>query len=111
MRHVSPRAKKIVRLAVALTWALASLVLFARDCIHHQADKWVPILVVSVGMAVVLVVVPKLNAHIKEKRRAVMETKPCPTCGYSLIGDTTGVCPECGKRFIWSSRWAYRLVS
>jgi len=27
--------------------------------------------------------------------------KPCSRCGYSLIGNTTGVCPECGEAFRW----------
>ncbi len=32
-------------------------------------------------------------------RRAEWYTGPsCPKCGYSITGNTTGVCPECGSR-------------
>jgi hypothetical protein len=32
------------------------------------------------------------RAHAAALRR----TKPCPHCGYSLIGNVSGICPECG---------------
>jgi hypothetical protein len=30
-----------------------------------------------------------------------IKAKPCSRCGYSLIGNTSGVCPECGQAFRW----------
>jgi hypothetical protein len=32
------------------------------------------------------------------RRRHHRPMNPCPRCGYSLIGNTSGVCPECGER-------------
>ena len=38
------------------------------------------------------------RSHIRT-RRAIRMASPCPKCGYSLTGLTTGApCPECGKR-------------
>jgi hypothetical protein len=30
------------------------------------------------------------------RRRARPDTNACSSCGYSLTGNTSGVCPECG---------------
>ena len=27
----------------------------------------------------------------------VADTATCPTCGYNLTGNTSGICPECGQ--------------
>jgi rubrerythrin len=36
--------------------------------------------------------------HRRRKQRMSAATQsPCPACGYSLVGNTSGVCPECGK--------------
>lgn len=33
-----------------------------------------------------------------ERRREAMFISPiCPSCGYDLTGNQSGICPECGK--------------
>jgi predicted RNA-binding Zn-ribbon protein involved in translation (DUF1610 family) len=33
-------------------------------------------------------------------RNEALAKKPCPHCGYFLIGNTSGTCPECGRPFL-----------
>ncbi len=37
-------------------------------------------------------------------RVKIVEQGDCLTCGYSLMGNQSGVCPECGQRLQWPTR-------
>jgi hypothetical protein len=44
-------------------------------------------------------VLPDLDAlmQISGEERAILLDVPCPECGYTLLGATSGRCPECGE--------------
>jgi hypothetical protein len=46
-----------------------------------------------------LTALPSLVWIYRRQRQPISASaqSPCPACGYSLIGNTSGVCPECGK--------------
>jgi hypothetical protein len=52
---------------------------------------WLPALFLAVPVAAGAV-------HIRRRRRRARRTRTglCVSCGYSLAGNTSGVCPECG---------------
>ena len=37
-----------------------------------------------------------IHRRWRRYRRTASVKLPCPTCSYSLVGNTSGVCPECG---------------
>ena len=64
-----------------------------RSCTIAFAAPWAAV-VVATG------VLPILWGYKLYKRRRLKDHDaqlPCPKCGYSLIGNTSGVCPECGN--------------
>ena len=50
---------------------------------------------------IVLIGVPTGLAFMQRRRRHQLPGY-CPTCGYNLTGNTSGVCPECGDRIVAS---------
>jgi hypothetical protein len=44
---------------------------------------------------------PVVDADESITRTAAIPEPKCPTCGYIVIGLTSGVCPECGGRINW----------
>ena len=52
-------------------------------------------------MAGAVAVLPLTWTFVKGRhwivQRKRMRTDSCPACGYNLTGNTSGVCPECGK--------------
>ncbi len=64
------------------------------DCWSGQWKLTAPLLPISgssAGIAVLLVLIPRV---IRRRRAA---TSRCLKCGYSLIGNVSGRCPECGS--------------
>jgi hypothetical protein len=47
-------------------------------------------------IAVLLAIAPTRTLLIRRRRR-LMQRDGCPNCAYNLTGNTSGVCPECGK--------------
>jgi hypothetical protein len=57
------------------------------------------VLVIPWPIVLLLTGVPPLywTLRWRNRRRAIAASRlPCRKCGYSLIGNTSGVCPECG---------------
>lgn len=46
---------------------------------------------------VAFALLPSVWIVARIKRRWATDGTHCTTCGYDLTGNTTGVCPECGK--------------
>ena len=49
-------------------------------------------------MGAVILVGVTIDQLLGTRKRAVRPTSTCPTCGYDLTGNTSGVCPECGTK-------------
>jgi hypothetical protein len=56
------------------------------DLIGLNAPHWFAVIVLAGGVFLTW----------RRRRRPPMESRPCPACGYSLIGNESGICPECG---------------
>jgi len=54
----------------------------------------------------VLIVLPCLKLILLFIRIRRRHTHCCPACGYSLTGNTSGTCPECGSPILQASRTA-----
>jgi len=68
----------------------------AKLCVVYLIERdgpAVPVYVLAGGYSALIVMVGLLIAVQPRKRPA---EKPCPACGYDLIGNLSGVCPECG---------------
>jgi hypothetical protein len=46
--------------------------------------------------------------HIWQKLRALADVPYCPVCAYSLRGNTSGICPECGAAVSEEAKAALR---
>ena len=60
---------------------------------------WLPLLIVSI-MPVIWLSISFFNWS---KRRKLAMVGKCPSCGYDLTGNESGVCPECGASKVGSS--------
>lgn len=56
------------------------------ELIRFNAPHWFVAIVLAGGVFLVW----------RRRRPSPLESSPCPACGYSLIGNESGVCPECG---------------
>lgn len=48
--------------------------------------------------ALITAILPAMYLHLTFRRRRSTVINPCPSCGYSLFGNISGVCPECGSK-------------
>lgn len=55
-----------------------------------RAPMWLP-------LVIVLLVAASKSASRKKRIATRLAKGQCISCGYSLIGNTSGVCPECGN--------------
>jgi len=54
----------------------------------------------SVGLATAFLFVALWGASRSSRGKLLITHKShCPNCAYNLIGNTSGVCPECGRAF------------
>ncbi|UCG16418.1 MAG: hypothetical protein JSV19_14090 [Phycisphaerales bacterium] len=72
----------------------------------RAASKPLVFSVITVGVCAVNIRWARRNLRALERQRPKKE-KLCPTCGYNLRGNVSGVCSECGTRF---RRARYPLV-
>ncbi len=63
------------------------------DYVHHGP---VALLICAMNVISVAVALPLPVALLAIRRFPRMREGHCVQCGYSLIGNTSGVCPECG---------------
>jgi hypothetical protein len=66
-----------------------------------------PMLITSVpiySMALLVAVLPVSWLAIRVRNSRRIRSDHCPTCGYSLTGNTSGTCPECGTAVPQRSR-------
>ena len=57
----------------------------------YVGTAWV-FIAAALGIASRIVAASRLHTSLRNKW-----DNRCPTCGYSLTANTTGICPECGK--------------
>jgi endogenous inhibitor of DNA gyrase (YacG/DUF329 family) len=95
MRNLTGRPARVICVALFYAgWAVW-------DWVHHLPPDWIGS-ICGVAIVVLIFELPDLrSSYRRRKHQKLLETQPCPTCGYSLTGNSSGVCPECGKRFIW----------
>ena len=69
--------------------------------LNKGGTPWEEVLPAPLGLCIAWVaLVPaemaldRITAFLRRRRDAV--ANPCPHCGYDLIGNESGVCPECG---------------
>jgi len=48
------------------------------------------------GGGAVGIVLAEVVRHLTLRNRAKTDGPVCPRCGYSLLGNVSGICPECG---------------
>jgi hypothetical protein len=56
-----------------------------------KISLWAPMVFFALYPAFVVVVAPFRRSHRYYRRR-------CPKCSYSMVGNTSGVCSECGEQ-------------
>ena len=66
-----------------------------------------PMDVLVFGFVAGLVVLAIASASVRRKGRQVARTKPCRSCGFSMVDAALHVCPECGNGFNPSDRRPY----
>lgn len=69
---------------------LVALVLFL---IEEAPRFFILMLSLSLGAAAVLWIIERIC------RKRLSKPGCCPSCGYNLTGNISGVCPECGMPF------------
>ncbi|GMU83587.1 MAG: hypothetical protein AMXMBFR47_34570 [Planctomycetota bacterium] len=62
-----------------------------RPQVAIRAPMWLP-------LALVLLVSASKSMSRKQRIATRLANRQCVACGYSLIGNISGVCPECGNR-------------
>ncbi len=63
--------------------------------------RWMALANVAGGQIVCPLLIVSLYSLCSKLRRQGQEVSqliPCESCGYSLVGNTSGICPECGGR-------------
>jgi hypothetical protein len=72
------------------TWSVEGMSNFID---FHASEAAVPIWMLSLATSTL----PLLALWRWHRRRRTLKLNACSTCGYSLKGNTSGVCPECGS--------------
>src|SRR5947209_15697553 len=105
VRLVNPRWRlyglRAKRALVALAVALLALDWLRKfDAVRHNpvAAGAASALVIAACALPVARVVGRSAARATLRRR--FETGRCLRCGYPMTGNISGVCPECGRRFV-----------
>ena len=82
--------------AKSVTWRYWQGFVYRHDWATNRDQSWA--VGVPVWFAVlVTLVLPLMGAFPALRRRRQARSQSCTTCGYNLTGNTSGVCPECGK--------------
>jgi membrane protein implicated in regulation of membrane protease activity len=81
-------------LVVVLYFGLAVYLLPRLLAVWAVAPTWVQAAVVAA--VIPLAAVGGARDARRSRRRRRKELGLCASCGYSLTGNTSGVCPECG---------------
>jgi hypothetical protein len=93
--HRAPYRPEVV------TWQVAGFVT-GHGLTGRNASRRVVLVGIPYWFPAILSAVTPLWALVRFRRRWLqierMVLKECPRCGYSLIGNSSGVCPECGTR-------------
>jgi hypothetical protein len=88
------RNHKLLGLAAALMVAAAAVVWWqgapAGDVLRGYAVG------LPFYLAPTLAIIWIWAAVRRRRRRKAIESGRCPSCGYDLAGNVSGVCPECG---------------
>lgn len=82
---------------VGITLAFPGLIVI--QCLGSLTpDEKLIVLVISNGIAYGLVGIPVANLIASWRRRRRRRHGLCATCRYDLIGNKSGICPECGTK-------------
>jgi hypothetical protein len=95
------RRQGVIAWGVVITTVWEGMVLLALNVTSASPKPvWLIIVALLCGpVLLVLMLVPYLRWGEREHRRAA---GLCLTCGYALLGNVSGTCPECGAIIIES---------
>ncbi|HSZ54996.1 MAG TPA: hypothetical protein VK797_05005 [Tepidisphaeraceae bacterium] len=77
---------------IPLVWGFGYYV----NRVKGVADPWRALSVPYWAMALGSLIMPAAWLILSYRRWSCNRANHCPKCGYSLTGNTSGVCPECG---------------
>ena len=96
VRSGDPRrfTKELDNLALNQDWSLASFSASSYTSPNITARAWaIPLWAPMLA----LVAVPSARFLMHRIRGRLARAGQCPSCGYNLTGNVSGVCPECGS--------------
>jgi hypothetical protein len=64
-----------------------------------EPPRWLPTVCIAFAAPVASLLAWALERREDERLRRAMQPY-CLKCGYDLTGNASGVCPECGNRFV-----------
>jgi predicted RNA-binding Zn-ribbon protein involved in translation (DUF1610 family) len=94
-----------LRIRYVWPWAFAALALLLADIViitihpgRHtlRCDVATVALMVAAGVLTVVALIVQWRIAATLRRRKLLHL--CHSCGYSLMGNVSGACPECGEK-------------